>query len=280
MICKICDKESLVVFAHTARCKSCEALLFYPYPESDDILFSKNEKGWAQDSANSWYYRTSFYNHVNFTNMLRFTMSEGDKGKAINILDYGGRGGQFALVCKSHFPESKVSIVDIADEALLHDWASYNAQIKFKDFPTDTTKFDFIFLNDVFEHVSDPNFVLNQLREKLKDNGKIFIDTPKQFWLYPVLKVVNKTLYRKLLQATVSASHLQIWSNKSFNLVVKESKLKIAKYKLISEYTMPASHYLNGMKIKSKLIWLIGLVYYNNAKLLAKNKIITVLEKV
>jgi len=61
--------------------------------------------------------------------MVKFSMDESYKGKNLDILDYGGGGGQFALVCKSLFPESNIYITDISDESLLEEWSSVNTQI-------------------------------------------------------------------------------------------------------------------------------------------------------
>ena len=277
--CKICGGSNLSIFAHTAKCNDCEVLLFYPYPKNDAELVSDGEgKKWEREGVLQWYSEAAFYNHTNFTNMLRFTMDKSlTRQTQLNILDYGGGGGQFALVCKSHFPQSKVYITDISDEALLDEWKPLNTQIKFTEFDGDQTKFDIIFMNDVFEHVSDPLAVLKQLSGKLRDNGKIFIDTPKQFFIYPVSKIFSKSLYTKILQGTVTTSHLQIWSKKSFDMVIEESGLKIVKYDEATEYTMPADFYLKNMNISNPLIKLAGRLFYANAKLLAKNKIIAVL---
>ena len=276
--CKICGSKSLTIFAHTARCNECEVLLYYPYPRDDGVLVSDGEgKWWPKNRVLRWYSRSSFYNHTNFTNILRFSIDESYKGKNLRILDYGGGGGQFSLICKSHFPECQIFITDINDEALLDEWKCYNNQIPFKDFDNNNTKFDFIFLNDVFEHVSDPVFVLNQLLRKLKDGGKICIDTPKQFWIYPVSKLISKSLYAKVLKGTVSEAHHQIWSKKSFELVIRKCGLIISKYVETSEYTMPAEFYMDNMGIKNPLIRLAGRIFYRNAMWLAKNKIMCVL---
>ncbi len=255
-------------------------MLYYPYPKDDSSLVSSGEgKSWPREKVLDWYSKASFYNHTNFTNMVNFAMDESYKGKKLDILDYGGGGGggQFALICKSLFPESNVYITDISDEALLEEWSTLNMQIPFKDFGNDDRKFDYIFLNDVFEHVSDPLFVLKQLSGKLKSGGKLFIDTPKQFWIYPITKLISKSLYTKVLKGTVSTSHLQIWSKQSFKLVVKESSLKIHKYEESSEYTMPPDFYMKNMGIKNPILKLVGRIFYRNAKWLAKNKIVCVL---
>lgn len=278
--CKICQGTDLAVFAHTAQCKTCGVLLFWPYPKSDDTLVSDGEgKSWPREDALKWYSESSFLNHSNFTQMLRFTVDESFRNKPLDVLDYGGGGGQFALVCRSHFPEARTYITDISDEALLDEWRPLNEQIPFNAFPDDETKFDFIFLNDVFEHVSDPLFVLRQLAGKLKDGGRIFIDTPKQFWLYPAAKALSGALYEKILRGTVSKFHLQIWSREAFDRVVSESGLRTVKYTETSEYTMPASFYLNNMGITNPVVKVCGSVFYSNARYLAKNKIMCVLRR-
>lgn len=230
--CKICGSKSLTVFAHTAQCRDCDVLLYYPYPRDDSELVSSGEggKGWTKEIVRAWYSDSSFYNHTNFTNMLRFAMDESYKSKDVTVLDYGGGGGQFSLIFKSHFPRSRVFITDISDESLLDEWKSYNNQIPFEDFGKDATKFDFIFLNDVFEHVSDPRFVLKQLAGKLKEGGRLFIDTPKQFWIYPASRIFSRSLYSKVLKGTVSTAHLQIWSRKSFRLIIHDAGLAISRY--------------------------------------------------
>lgn len=276
--CKICHSSDLEVFAHTAKCRGCGVLLFWPYPKSDDALMSDGEgKAWPREEALKWYSESSFLNHANFTNMLRFAVDGSHRDRQLDILDYGGGGGQFALVATSHFPQAKVYITDISDEALLDEWKPLSTQIPFRSFDADETKFDFIFLNDVFEHVSDPLAVLRQLAGKLKPDGRIFIDTPKQFWIYPIAKMMSGSLYGKILRGTVSASHLQIWSREAFEKVVSEAGLTVEKYHEISEYTMPAHFYLANMGITNPAIKLLGSLFYRNAKYLAKNKIMAVL---
>lgn len=276
--CKICGNSSLVIFAHTAKCGNCGVLLYYPYPNDDSQLLLTGEgKEWPREQVLSWYSKSSFFNHANFTNMIRFAMDESYKGKKLDILDYGGGGGQFALVCRSHFPEANVFITDISDNALLQEWSVSNIQIPFKRFAEDSNKFDVIFMNDVFEHVSDPGFVLRQMATKLKAGGKVFVDTPKQFWIYPLTQLVSKSLYTKVLRGTVSTAHLQVWSRRSFELVVRESGLRIDKYEESSEYTMPADFYMKNMGISNPILKLVGRVFYGNAKRLAKNKIVSVL---
>jgi len=103
--CKICGGQSLEIFAHTAKCGNCGVLLFYPYPDDDTQLLSTGEgKSWPRREVLSWYSRSSFFNHTNFTNMLRFVMSEPDKlchcteelqGRAATALVFNSVGQTF-----------------------------------------------------------------------------------------------------------------------------------------------------------------------------------------
>ena len=129
----------------------------------------------------------------------------------------------------------------------------------------------------MFEHLSDPVSVLQQLKSKLKPEGKIFIDTPKQFWIYPLTRILSKTIYTKVLKGTVSTAHLQIWSKKAFDVVTTKSKLTVVKYVETSEYTMPPNFYMKNMGIENPLLKFAGFIFYKNAKRIAKNKIMCLL---
>ena len=283
-ICKICGFNHLNIYKHTAKCKNCGVLMYYPYVD-DSSLEIKNDqesidfyrKKWA-----NWYKRAAKLNHINFTNMLLFTIDDPEDTflRQLNILDYGGGGGQFAFTCKSLLPRSQVFITDINDYALIEEYRKLNDQIKWNDFTNDGTKFDYIFLNDVFEHVNDPYQVLQILSLKLKNNGKIFIDTPKQFWIYPFLYFFNKALYTKLLKGTVTIAHLQIWTKKSISHVIQKAGLEIEKYETLSEFTMKPDCYLNNMGITNKFLLKAGNLFYEWARHLGiRNKIMCCLVK-
>lgn len=276
--CKICGSPSLSLFAHTAECQVCGTLLCFPYPKTDTELIATGGRSYGEKSVKWWYSKASFRNHTNFTNMIHFALGESYRERSLEILDYGGGGGQFAVVCKSLFPMSTIHIVDIDDGMLLDEWRPLNRQIRFRDFANDETKFDVIFMNDVFEHVSDPAGVLKLLATKLKADSIVFIDTPKQFWIYPLAKLLSKSLYAKLLKGTVDHDHQQIWSRKSFELVARQAGLQIVKYRELSEFTMNPEFYLKNMGITNSIMVSAAKLFYRSATLTANNKIMAVLK--
>ena len=290
--CKICDSAKLKIIYHVAICKNCGVHLFYPYPEDDEEILSNNKyskdniainenKKQTQKRQLDYLLKSGDLNISNFKRMINYTIPKSQKNKKIKILDYGGGSGQFAKVCKMIYPSSEIYITDLYDEKLLEDFKKYNNQIKFNKFENNDVKFDFIFLNDVFEHLSNPIKVLKLLKQKLKsEDSKIFIDTPKIFWIYDFFSNLNTGIYKKILKGTIDQDHQQIWSKKSFHLAIEKSDLKVEKYKELTEFTQPAAFYLDAMKIENFLTRIMGKIFYFLAPIIARNKIISVLKNI
>ncbi len=272
--CKICNSLLNEFVDHTAKCSICGVLLYFPYPDKNQL-----ESVFLNEEQNYEWYANSFTRKLNgFRDIITFVI-EGTDQNEYRVLDYGGASGQFALIFKTFFPKSEVYITDINDNSLFEEYKSLNNQIKFNDFENDQTKFDIIFLNDVYEHVEDPLYLISVLEKKLNKNGKIFIDTPRQFWIYPLFRKINSYIYKKILRGTVSAAHLQIWTNYSFKLSLKNTDLKIFKKKYYTELTQDPDYYIRGMNINNKiiksiLVFLAGLMLFT-----FRNKIFAVLKK-
>ena len=276
--CKICGSRDLRVEFHTARCRDCGVLLFYPYPD-EPAPPSASERDAVRSEYDAWYAETAWRNHGNFTAMLRYALGDREPMEALRVLDYGGGGGQFAVVVKSHFPNAQVWLTDLADDAVLPQWKPLNHVIPFQVFEDDGTTFDAIFLNDVYEHVSNPEAVLRLMTSKLAPGGRIFIDTPRIFWLYDFLRVAAPPVYKKLCEGTVTHAHLQIWSERAFRNVAYRCGLFIARYRTLTEFTQGSTYYLRKMRIDSWLMLALGRLFYVFAPVIANNKIMAVLER-
>lgn len=276
--CKICGREDFIRRAHTARCEGCGVLLFYPYPNPADLERSDSPQDLRAEYL-KWSERSAYNSHKNFTDNIAFTIPRTRTSEHLRILDFGGGSGQFALVAKSHLPHAEISIVDVSPYSLLDEWRPLNRQIRFEDFETDETKFDFIFLNDVFEHLPDPKGVLANLRGKLTEDGRLFIDTPRQFWLYPVLdSLPTKSVYDRLLVGTVSRSHLQIWSNRAFERTIHDARFEFEKRMTASALTMDADFYLDQMGIRSGILRMAGRALHGIGRGMLRNKFYCVLK--
>ena len=138
--CKICGSSSLDYFAHTARCDNCGVLLNHPYPKDIREEYTPKKKFTKKDFIKTqiyslnWHISSGQKNHNNFTKMASFGLSDNDRKNDLNVLDYGGGGGQFSLVLKSLFPKANSYIVDLNDNRLLDAYKPINKQIKYIDF--------------------------------------------------------------------------------------------------------------------------------------------------
>ena len=86
--------------------------------------------------------------------------------------------------------------------------------------------------------MNDPGGVLKNLSKKLAPGGKLFIDTPKQFWLYPVLKEDQQKPVFKIVERNRKPCAPSDMDEKSFVHVVDEAGLKLEKYEELSEFTL------------------------------------------
>ncbi len=114
-----------------------------PYVQPRKIKFlnhkrSLNEYKKVQKESLNWHIQSGSRNHMNFTNMSLFCEEFINNTEQIDILDYGGGGGQFALVALSIFTNVKVLIVDMYNERLLERFKPINNQIKFGDLKKQT----------------------------------------------------------------------------------------------------------------------------------------------
>ena len=130
------------------------------------------------------------------------------KGKT--ILDYGcGDGGTSRTLARLG---AKVTAVDIKPEIKQvfqnSDVKFYNAQneeLYFKN-----QEFDIIILQDVLEHVPNPEKLINQSKEVLRPHGLIYISTPNRFsllnitsdphWNLPVVALFSRKMVRLFVQ--------------------------------------------------------------------------------
>ncbi len=272
--CKICNNILEEIIDHTARCKECGVLLYFPYPTEKDI-----QDAFMSEQVGYEWYANSFDRKIKgFIDIIMFTLDD-NKQSNLNVLDYGGASGQFALIFKSFFPTSNVFITDINDNSLFNEYEALNKQIKFNDFEKDKSTFDIIFLNDVYEHVEDPITLINTLEKKLRTKGRIFIDTPRQFWIYPFFKTLSKSIYKKILKGTVSKAHLQIWTDQSFDKSIEKTNLFILKKQYYTELTQDPEYYLRSMKISNIIFKKIILTLLSLFLFTFRNKILAVLMK-
>jgi len=112
------------------------------------------------------------------TILRRFTFLEGK-----NVLDFGcGEGGTSRTLARLG---AKVIAVDIKTEV---EPAFQNSDVKFINAQNEalylkSREYDIIILQDVLEHVQNPEKLINQAKDALRTSGLVYISTPNRFSL-------------------------------------------------------------------------------------------------
>ena len=142
-----------------------------------------------------------------------------------NILDYGAGAGNWIS-----FWEGKavnVYAVDISEERIKYIMDNYPfTKYCSNEIPV-STKFDFINLDQVLEHISDPLSLLIKLRKSLNKNGiiKIYVPNSNNFNL-EASSLIGKGPFQSL-------EHINSFTRRSLNYVCKLAGLKPVSKKIL-----------------------------------------------
>ena len=105
-------------------------------------------------------------------------------------------------------------------------------------FNTTKDKYDFIYLGDVFEHLSEPIKIIKKLVEKSNKGGYLCIEGPleKNMSFANYCIIINSIIKNKFTSSTI-ASHpplhlIFIGKNQQINFFNKFNNLKLVKYTL------------------------------------------------
>ncbi len=129
-----------------------------------------------------------------------------------DCLDYGAGQGQLAktLINMSSEENDSVSIYEPYSDVkssicIFNDWRD-----------VENKKFDWVFMVEVVEHLSNPIDELMKIRKVLKPNGKLIITTPNSRGLQALSK---KVYWRESLNPT----HLTLFSEQSLRVLAEKA---------------------------------------------------------
>lgn len=119
------------------------------------------------------------------------------------------------------------------------------------DFDQIDEKYDFIIFADVLEHLTNPQNVLEHLKNKLKTNGKIVISLPNVAFLQNRINLLRgKWDYKDF--GTLDKTHLRFFTIKTGEKLAEDAGLKIAKTKPYNQFGIlnhikPLDSYMPGL---------------------------------
>lgn len=200
-----------------AECNSCHFV--YLTEVLNDTGMGMLYNDWLDKDLLKEYYSTIPYSLYEET-MLKVLRKFFYKKSQVNIMDFGAGYGNFcAISAKIGFTtyafdlsEDKNDHIKNMGVTIINNLDNY---IGF---------FDFIYVNQVFEHVSEPGSILEKLQLCLKNTGYIYVAVPDSTDAKKILKAngLSKSFF-KLLSPH---QHINAFTNNTLRLLGENSGLK------------------------------------------------------
>lgn len=95
--------------------------------------------------------------------------------------------------------------------------------------------FDAVYLNDVLEHLSNPNEVLKQLKSKLKPSGVMISSIPNIRYHKALIEIVFKRDFKYQESGILDFTHLRFFTSKSIQRMYRELGFEIILHKGINK---------------------------------------------
>lgn len=242
MLCEIC-KSKKISFLYSLRdrlynidttsfnlftCKNCDLVFISPKPSQKELskyypenYISKTPKKDKRNGMINLLYNTYFakqgklYFKIIFLPVKHLLRTLPKEGK---ILDVGCGAGKFLEYCKGNGLE--VYGVDPFIEKDIKELNIKKINLIEAKFPNDY--FDYVTLNNVIEHVQNPEEIIKECKRILKDNGRIIMN-------YPSTDSFHYKYFGKDWISMDTPRHLFLFSNYSLKLILKRNGLVIEK---------------------------------------------------
>jgi 2-polyprenyl-3-methyl-5-hydroxy-6-metoxy-1,4-benzoquinol methylase len=199
------------------ECNNCHFIYQLEVLNDEGMKLLYNE--WLDKELLKIYYSEGSQSTVQegMLNMIKKHFKKKDK---INLMDFGAGYGNFcSLATKLDFNTYAFDLsTDKNDHMNKMGVTIINNLDKYKGY------FDFIYVNQVLEHLSDPGRALKNLRECVADKGIIFMAVPD---CKNLKKILNKEgLSNNLFQLLSPHQHINAFNNNSLKLLGVKAGLK------------------------------------------------------
>lgn len=194
-----------------------------------------------------------------YVHRLNIVLRQFSDLNGINILDWGGGFGDF---CASATNSGvNVAALEFSDERKYHLEKRGIEVVKMDDLKENN--YHFINLDQVLEHIVDPVFLLRHIRKYLRDDGILFVGTPKCARAEVLIRSGNLT--PEVFSYLSPLQHINAFTNKTLKVACKNAKLKVlfsinpqpalifsrhelldSMYDLIKNFARPLNYYFLG----------------------------------
>lgn len=184
-LCHICHSESNFLLNKDDfdlyKCPNCDLVFVFPQPSIEDLAknYYSFESGYMSNRAKQDLSKDKEQDRVKFI----FDVFQKHKKGGL-MLDVGCGNGQMMYWAKKRGIDSKGVELNkrTADRAKDYGFEVHNGLLE--DAPFQKNSFDFIFLGEIIEHITNPKQFIKSCSDFLNQNGLIGITTPNIdcFW--------------------------------------------------------------------------------------------------
>ena len=292
--CKICEARSDHAFSLESGtldiylCRNCGLLFVRTSIKEDDLKYNYG----SNPDLDEYYYEINGTVNEKATRAVQNIVPLLDKCENpahCSVLDIGCGYGHFLDSLRKARPG-----VSAAGSEVPGNSASVCRSKGHRIFENDLIdikeRYFIIVLLDVIEHVPSPNSTLNECHSLLHPGGYIYIHTPRRcFWDSFFLALTRIPLMRRLsttwLRTRLSLGHLQLWTDKSLDLLLHKCGFEKIYLKADLDLSWPLDKYIreylwkgNFPHVLLKLVTVVAKVVFINLGTL-KNKAICLAQK-
>ena len=211
--CENCN----LIFQEQIPNKKFSHELYEKYIDKDDSLKKKND------------YELKYHKKLSYEmNLIKNIFKK--ENEKISVLDFGaGWGFWLNYLKKNNFDVYAFEISETRIDFLKRNQIKIIPNIVNLD-----KKFDFIYSEETFEHISDPKETLINLSKILKGDGFIMLRFPSSFLFR--LKLNRK--YKPCTDCAHPLEHINLFKKKSFEKMIEDSNLEIINFKSNFDFSL------------------------------------------
>ena len=199
--------------------------LYEKYIDKDDSLKKK-------DDYEKKYYKKLFYE----TTLIKKIFKK--KNEEVSILDFGAGWGFWV----NYFKKKKFDVHAYEISKTRINFLKKNQIKVINDIGNTNNKFDFIYSEETFEHIPNPQETLINLSKILKEHGFIMLRFPSSF----LFKLKLNRKYKPCTDCAHPLEHINLLKKKSFEKMIKDSNLEIINFK--SKFNFSLRNFLKDVK--------------------------------
>ena len=252
------------------ECKQCQVIYCHPMPSKE--LLNSFYQGFLYNIPNQRDIKKQIEKRKQELNSLLFTSDTTNK----NFLDYGGGTGSAYAAAKELGLVAYYQDLDKEAEAFVIKEHGLTKSKIVNDINDSEVFFDYIFSDNVIEHLLDPIGYVKEMREALNKGGQIIVKTPHgkntESFFYPVITIKGYLMQAKKYNSfskSVSAyfrrfwhcdppRHLYSFSEKNLRIIAEKAGFQHSEIDILY-YNIPLLKY-------SFLLQFLDFRKYNNLK--------------